>query len=432
MFMGLLVQRRLFQYIDTHLALYQEQVLTALQRLSESDRHLHAEVLVSHLQHWQAQAKILDTAQQLIYAEYASGAPIALLRYLPISSPDQLVQVLHDIIALKAYRRIYKNHPLTMKWLLDLSNGAALATLTAAQLEDVQAAGCLWHAPEQGVTDHLLLALGTKGRLCVELSVQTGQVAPPLAHDAVLPNALWRLLWAISGLKNPQEDILIEGFYDTVVPFEDELTSALYDLPAQNASFVQQWGIAQPLLGLHGVPFHYAHRLTPTCTVVDITYDHITHTPSHTQFLPARASALLLFHLVPRQDPEDIFQKLCRHLQSHGFDDVHAQVQQTYSPFVQDRHHTFVRAVEEAHISTYNNSSVNRNNAPVLLPLSAGSYPIEILRKACNLPIVLDLSDLATKTSVHNDHPIHNSLNIGHYIKQRAALMALLAKQQAR
>ena len=431
--MGLLVQRRLFQYIDAHFTPYQEQVLAALQRLSESDHHLHAEVLVSHLQHWQARTKILDTAQQLIYAEYAPGAPTALLRYLPISSPDQLVQVLYDIIALKAYRRIYKDHPLTMKWLLDLSNGAALATLTAAQLEDVQAAGCLWHAPEKGITDRPLLALGAKGMLCVELSVQTGQVAPPLTHDAVLPNALWRLLWAISGLKNPQEDILLEGFYDTVVPLGDELTSVFYelDLPAQNSSFVQQWGIAQPLLGLHGVPFHYAHRLTPTCTIVYITHDHITHTPSHTQFLPAQASALLLFHLVPGQDPEDIFQKLCRHLQSHGFDDVHARVQQAYSPFVQDRHHTFIRAVEEALISTYNNSSVNRSNVPVLLPLSAGSYPIEILRKAFDLPVVLDLSDLAAETIAHND-PIHNAINIGHYIKQRAALMALLAKQQAK
>lgn len=424
--MGLLVQRRLFQYIDAHLALYQKQVLAALQRSSESDHHLQAEVLVSHLQHWQARAKILDTAQQLIYAEYAPGAPTALLRYLPISSPGQLVHALYDIIALKAYRHIYKDHPFTMKWLLDLSNGTALATSTAAQLEDVQATGCLWHAPEKDITDRTLLALGTKGLLCVELSVQTGQVAPPLAHDAVLPNALWRLLWAISGLKNPQEDILIEGFYDTVVPLEDELTSALYDLPAQNSSFAQQWGITQPLLGLHGVPFHYVHRLTPTCTIVDIRHDHITRIPSHAQFLPAQASALLLFHLVPGQDPEDIFQKLCRYLQSRGFDDVHTQVQQAYSPFVQDRHHTFVRAVEEAHLSTYNNSSVNRSNAPVLLPLSAGSYPIEILRKAFDLPVVLDLSDLAAETIAHND-PIH-----GHYIKQRAALMALLAKQQGK
>jgi len=68
---------------------------------------------------------------------------------------------------------------------------------------------------------------------------------------------------------------------------------------------------------------------------------------------------------------------------------------------------------------------------PALLPLSAGSYPIEILRKAFDLPVLLDLSDLAAETSIHND-PIHNFLNIGRSIKQRAALMALLAKQQAK
>ncbi len=424
--MGLLDQHHLFQYIDTHLARYQEQVLAALQHLSASDHQMHTEVLVSHLRRWQARVKILDSTQQLIYSEYAAGSPAALLRYLPISSPDQLVQVLYDIIALKAYRRIHKGHPLMLKWLLDLSNGAAFATMTATQLACVQAAGCLWHAPEKGITDRPLLALGTKGMLCVELSVQTGQVAPPLAHDAVLPNALWRILWAISSLKNLQEDILIEGFYDTIVPPDNELTGILDDLPTQNSPFVQQWGIAQPLLGLHGSSFHYAHRLIPTCTIM-----HITHKPSHTQSLPIQASALLLFHLVPGQDPADIFQKLCHHLQTQGFDDVHAHIQQAYSPFVQDRHHTFVRAVEEAHISAYNNGSVHSSNAPVLLPLSAGSYPIEILRKAFDLPVVLDLSGLAAETSAHNDS-IHNSINIRHQIKQRAALMALLAKQQAK
>ncbi|HEY7414038.1 MAG TPA: hypothetical protein VH593_02510 [Ktedonobacteraceae bacterium] len=411
--MGLLAQRRLSQYIDTHFASYQEQVQVALQYLSDSDRHQHAEVLVSHLQHWQVQAKILDTTQQVIYAAYASKAPFALLRYLPISSSDQLVQVLYDIIALKIFQHIYKDHSLSVKWLLDLSNSNAITTLTTAQLEAAQAIGCLWHAPERSTADRPMLALGTKGMLCVELSVQTGQIAPPFAHDAVLPNALWRLLWAIGGLKSSQEDILIEGFYDAVVPADDESTNVLYDLPAQNLPFAQQWGIARPLLDLHGPPFHYAHRLTPTCTIVNIT-----HAPSHEQTLPIQASALLLFHLVPRQDPKDIFQKLCRHLQLQGFDDVHVQLQQAYSPFALDRHHTFVQAVEEANTYTYNNSK-----APVLLPLSAGSYPVETLRKAFDIPVLVDLSDLAVETTAHE---------IACQIKQRAALMALLAKRQAK
>lgn len=407
--MGLLAQHQLFQYIDTHLAQYQEQIRalqTTLESLPEVDHRMQAEILVSHLQPWHVQTKLLDMARHIVYTEYASGASRALLRYIPASSPGYLIQVLYDILALDSCQDIYGSKPVTMKWLLDCSGGTAVTTLTPDQLAPLQADGCLWHAPETDITDQPTLALGVKGILRVELTVQTGQLAPPLMHDAVLPNALWRLVWAISTLKNAQEDILIEGFYDTIISASSEAASMLKTLPTQSQEFARRWGIAQSLLGLNSTPFHYAHRLTPTCTLTNIT-----HRPARHSSLPVQASAQLLFHLVPGQEPEDIFQKLQRHLQIQGFADVQVRIQHAYSPVTLDRHHAFAQAVQEAYSYAY-------SSEPALLPLSAGGYPVEILQKMLAMPVVTELSPFPSGTDTHD-----NAIRI----KQAAVLMILLS-----
>src|SRR6185437_12936517 len=124
--------------------------------------------------------------------------------------------------------------------------------------------------------------------------------------------ALWRLLWAINSVKSANEEILIEGFYDTIQPLADDLTEHLHDLPDNALSFAQHWGLPEPLLGLHGWQFHYAHLLTPTCTLSNITDN--TQLPKSTTdiytTIPTQATAQLEFLLVPQQDPYDIFDKL--------------------------------------------------------------------------------------------------------------------------
>jgi hypothetical protein len=60
--------------------------------------------------------------------------------------------------------------------------------------------------------------LGVKGLLYVELTCNT------IAHDAhssygtILPNAAWRLVWALSTIKGQDERVMIAGFYDDVRP----------------------------------------------------------------------------------------------------------------------------------------------------------------------------------------------------------------------
>src|SRR5262249_49100519 len=60
--------------------------------------------------------------------------------------------------------------------------------------------------------------LGTAGSLAVELSVKTGSKEPYFIWTQLVPDAAFRLVWALASLKDQNERVLIDGFYDNVQP----------------------------------------------------------------------------------------------------------------------------------------------------------------------------------------------------------------------
>ncbi|HLZ59107.1 MAG TPA: peptidase dimerization domain-containing protein [Ktedonosporobacter sp.] len=177
--------------------------------------------------------------------------------------------------------------------------------------------------------DMPIQALGKKGLLRVELEVQTSPHEISSAHGGIVPNAAWRLLWALGSLKSPQEEILIEGFYDTLTFPEDETVEFLRTLPDSAPRLAQQWGLPQLLLELQGFQLYYVWLLTPTCTITGIQSGTLREEPggldAH-RTIPGRARAQVDFQLVPGQEPHDIFAKLQRHLQVQGFSDIEVRL----------------------------------------------------------------------------------------------------------
>jgi acetylornithine deacetylase/succinyl-diaminopimelate desuccinylase-like protein len=136
----------------------------------------------------------------------------------------------------------------------------------------------------------------------------------------VVPNPAWRLAWALGSIKDPQENILIEGFYDGVpAPTEEEL-AALRMLPDEGREFLDSLGLHEAVLGVKDVDYRRRHIFEPTCTINGLTSGY--QGKGTKTVLPARASAKLDFRLVGDQDPDDIIAKLRRHLERYGFDDV--------------------------------------------------------------------------------------------------------------
>ena len=189
-------------------------------------------------------------------------------------------------------------------------------------LDILKADACIW---EFGGVDHRevpMQYLGLRGICYVELSVESlGTDVHSGLGGSILPNAAWRLVWALNSLKGPDERILIPGFYDNIVPpsaRDRELMDALPDVADE---YKKRYGAKEFIKGLTGgTDLKMEEVFTPTCTICGLTSGY--QGPGSKTVQPAFASVKVDFRLVVGQKPEDIVTKLRLHLDNQGFKDV--------------------------------------------------------------------------------------------------------------
>jgi len=181
---------------------------------------------------------------------------------------------------------------------------------------------CIW---EFGGVDHRevpIQYLGMRGICYVELSVETARTDTHSGlGGSIFPNAAWRLVWALSTLKGPDERIRLPGHYDSVVPPSDLDRELIAALPEVAEEYKSRYGVDHFLKGLAGGPeLLLAEYFEPTCTICGLTSGY--QGAGSKTVLPARASAKVDFRLVPDQTPEEVLIRLRNHLDREGFSDV--------------------------------------------------------------------------------------------------------------
>lgn len=394
------VRTFLLQNIDEHLSLYLKQCSACeeeIQAAQQKDAHALREALISQLRLHGATTRLIGEAHPLLYAEFSAGASVTLLFYtrypLPVAPVRLSSTFSARLAALNYYQQAVEPLAVNIKWLIDVEsalNTPHFNALVEVYQELLQADACICDACEQaeehreGGTERIpVLAVGSKGLMCIELAVQTARSAIPSMHGSVVPNALWRLTWALASLKDAREDILIEGFYDALTSAGDDDIEALRTLPDRTHALTHAWGREQPLLGLQGFQFHYAQRLIPTCTLNSIQSGSEAEIPQAGQLhIPSQASALLDFQLVPDQDPHDIMAKLRHHLDAQGFQDVEARLLYGYPPASTPSTDSFVQKMRAAMVHAY-------GCEPAILPLAVESIPLSALRHQLGMPVII-------------------------------------------
>jgi acetylornithine deacetylase/succinyl-diaminopimelate desuccinylase-like protein len=300
-----------------------------------------------------------------------TGAQPTLLLYnrytLPEPSLWELIPILVRLAALETYQQVVGTTPIQIKWLLDgvgEKGYAHLADLARSDDTWLRADGYLWDATKEAEDDPgmlvyeaetPLLATGAKGCLCTELAVQTTSTTLHSIYGAIAPNAVWRLVWALSGLKNEREEVRIEGFYDTLLAAEDEVIELLHTFPDTAQSLAQRWRIPHLLLELNGFQAHVAHQMIPTCTVHYVLggMEPDTMNTPFSKTIPTQAIAHVDFHLVPGQDPHKLLTSLQQHLYTQGFADVQARMQYASYPTLTSLRDPFVQVVQQATSQAY-------------------------------------------------------------------------------
>jgi acetylornithine deacetylase/succinyl-diaminopimelate desuccinylase-like protein len=185
---------------------------------------------------------------------------------------------------------------------------------------------------------------------------------------AAVPSAAWRMVWALSTLKDPQENILLEGFDEMVSPPLQEDIEALRESDIDFAEiFRSDYGIDELLLGRSGLDLDVELVLKPSLTIDGYKSGYSGSGPK--TIVPARAEAKIDFRLVPDLTMGRVEELLRAHLVKHGFDDIEVSLISGYDPAKTPVSHPFIRILRSATWELIAPTPVN------VFPLMFGSGP---------------------------------------------------------
>ncbi len=221
-----------------------------------------------------------------------------------------------------------------------------------------------------------ICASGSKGWLRLQLSARGPAYPLPAGFAASVANPLWRLIWALNALKGEDEDIRIEGFYDAVEGPSRADNGAIRQLRLPIASRRQAWQIDQFLFGMEGAALSRAEVTLPTCNLSALWVEPTSHLPA----IPAAASALIDFQLVPQQQPDDVAEQVRRHLAAKGFADVAIeQLPGGYPPYLTPSDAPFVARLAAI------GATVFEQPLPVV-PAGPYTLPLSLFTRLCSAP----------------------------------------------
>jgi acetylornithine deacetylase/succinyl-diaminopimelate desuccinylase-like protein len=284
------------------------------------------------------------------------------------------------LAALDALRAVHGHYPCAITFLVEGEEEIGSPHLPGwveQHAEQLHVDGAIWEEGGIDAEGHPLVSLGARGLLYVQLSVNT---LPFDAHSGganLLPNAAWRLTWALAGLKGPDERVRIPGFYERVAAPSPRQEALLTALPSQEASIKETYGLTQLLLGRTGPQVPRA-PFDPTCNIAGMGSGY--QGPGSKTIVPARASAKVDFRLVPDQDPYEIQALLRAHLDAGGFADVAIEVLGAEYPGLTDADDPLVRLTVEAGEEVY--------GLPArVTPLTGGTTPLYLFTRQ-GVPVV--------------------------------------------
>lgn len=276
--------------------------------------------------------------------------------------------------------------PVNVKWVVEGEEEISSIHLPAwveANANILAADACVWEFGGVDEGGHPELVCGLRGIAYFELHAKT------VSYDAhsgftgsLLPNAAWRLVWALSTLKDENEHILIPGHYDAVRPATaDDLTllAALPNSVRTEAYLKKEFGVTEFLKGATGVEYERQAAFEPTCTICGLSSGWEGVGPK--TVLPSKAVAKIDFRLVPDQDPEMVHKSLRAHLDAHGFTDIEVVYLGGQRGARFDPHHPVVEIAISTGRDVY-------GIEPSLFPMVGASGPFYPFAVGLRLPIV--------------------------------------------
>jgi len=296
---------------------------------------------------------------------------------------DDKGHIMSRLAAIDAILSVEGELPCNIKFVIEGEEemgSPSLPHFVEAHARELSAEACIWESGSVNFRGQPTMNLGMRGIFYVELSVEClSQDVHSGLGGSIMPNAAWRLVWALNTLKDKDEHILVPGWYELAMPPTERDMELLTRQPDSTPDMIQRYGVKAFLKGMKpGVELRREAVFAPTCTICGITTGY--QGKGTKTVLPARASAKVDFRIVPDQEPDDLLVKLRKHLDEQGFGDVRVDVLSSERPGRTDPDHPFIKLVEAAALEVYDEEMQ-------LSPMIGGSGPNHAFLHYLGVPI---------------------------------------------
>ena len=296
---------------------------------------------------------------------------------------DDKGDLLCRIHGIEMWQRTIGPLPLKIKWVIEGEEEVGsphLAEFARNFAAMLQADGCLWETGGKNEEDRVTLTMGLKGIQYLELRAHGAQRDLHSGYAAIAPSPVWRLIWALNTLKDQNDNILIDNYYDYVRAPSDAEIAMLRAMPFNEARKKATLGIDRFINDEHGLDVLKRLYYGPTVTLCGIQAGY-TGAGMKT-VLPNTAFAKIDCRLVPNLTPERCVALLRTHLDKRGFSDIEIAPLCGEHPALSPVDSPVVKACQAAARKVYGDD-------PVMIPLSTGSGPMYPLTTALGIPTVM-------------------------------------------
>jgi acetylornithine deacetylase/succinyl-diaminopimelate desuccinylase-like protein len=329
------------------------------------------------------------------------------------------------LAVIRALRDGGEELPISIRWVAEGEEeilSPHFDEIVRSNADRLRADACLVEGAPARLSDgRPCVILGVKGALSVRLDVRLMESDAHSALAAVAPSATWRLIDALSSLRNRENEVLIPGFSDAVRgPTAAEFQAIADQSDSMEEDARTTFGIAKTLDGATGAAYRTRISFTPTANVAGIHGGY--GGPGMKTILVSDASAWMDFRLVPDQTPEGVLELLQAHLRDEGFDEVEVSVIGTAEAAGTSIEDPFVKRV--VHVA-----EATSGKRASIMPRLGGSLPV-----IASLQRHLDVSGVAAPGNpfyfgarVHAPNENIRLEDVGHSVRFTYALFEALA-----
>ncbi len=223
------------------------------------------------------------------------------------------------------------------------------------------------------------VSFGNRGMCYVEINHREAGRDVHSGHYAeALPNPNWRMIRFLNSLKDETGRVMIDGFYDDVLPVTAKEKEVLSRIPFDEKGQLADLGLKK-FATTRDAGFYEMIMLAPSLNIAG--YSSGYGGEGSKTIIPCKTRVKIDMRLVKNQDPVDIFEKFKRHMEKSGFRDFDLKMLGSCgplrTPIDNPNAPAFIQAARKVH-----------GKEPVIMPSSGGTVPLAFFDDYLHMPLI--------------------------------------------